>query len=143
MEQYIIEVEAERVKIRKVLFGKSKITNEFLFPLYQDRSGNLDDSSGLNTLRGIMRGFNNSITEEKEARDFCKKIHDFNEKYSSATKEKRSDTSTGSTISTDNLGEDYYEDTGDSKEALNVTQQKTAMPPKKPPPALPPQRNTT
>ena len=145
IDQYISEIEAERVKIRKVLFGKSKITNEFLFPLYQDRSGNLDDSSGLNTLRGIMRGFNNSITEEKEARDFCKKIHDFNEKYSSATKEKRSDTSTGSTISTDHLvlGEDYYEDTEDSKEALNVTQQKTAMPPKKPPPALPPQRNTT
>ena len=143
IDQYISEIEAERVKIRKVLFGKSKITNEFLFPLYQDRSGNLDDSSGLNTLRGIMRGFNNSITEEKEARDFCKKIHDFNEKYSSATKETISDSSTGSTISTDNLGEDYYEDTGDSKEALNVTQQKTAMPPKKPPPALPPQRNTT
>ena len=140
IDQYISEIETERVKIRKVLFGKSKATKEFLFPLYQDRSGN---SSGLNTLRGIMRGFNNSITEEKEARDFCKKIHDFNEKYSSATKEKRSDTSTGSTISTDNLGEDYYEDTGDSKEALNVTQQKTAMPPKKPPPALPPQRNTT
>ena len=145
IDQYISEIEAERVKIRKVLFGKSKITNEFLFPLYQDRSGNLDDSSGLNILRGIMRGFNKSITEEKEAREFAKKIHEFNEKYSSATKETISDSSTGSTISTDHLvlGEDYYEDTEDSEEALNVTQQKTAMPPKKPPPALPPQRNTT
>jgi len=113
IDQYISEIEAERIKIRKVLFGKSKITNKFLFPLYQDRSGNLDDSSGLNALRGIMRGFNNSITEEKEARDFCKKIHDFNEKYSSATKETISDSSTGSTISTDHLvlGKDYYEDT--------------------------------
>ena len=113
IDQYISEIEAERIKIRKVLFGKSKITNKFLFPLYQDRSGNLDDSSGLNALRGIMRGFNNSIKEEKEARDFCKKIHDFNEKYSSATKETISDSSTGSTISTDHLvlGKDYYEDT--------------------------------
>ena len=111
IDQYIDEIETERVKIRKVLFGKSNTTKQFLFPLYQDRSGN---SSELNILRGIMRGFNNSITEEKEARDFCKKIHDFNEKYSSATKEKRSDTSTGSTISTDNLGEDYYEDTGEA-----------------------------
>jgi hypothetical protein len=116
IDQYISEIEAERIKIRKVLFGKSKITNKFLFPLYQDRSGNLDDSSGLNALRGIMRGFNNSITEEKEARDFCKKIHDFNEKYSSATKETISDSSTGSTISTDHLvlGKDYYEDTGEA-----------------------------
>ena len=122
IDQYISEIEAERIKIRKVLFGKSKITNKFLFPLYQDRSGNLDDSSGLNALRGIMRGFNNSITEEKEARDFCKKIHDFNEKYSSATKETISDSSTGSTISTDHLvlGKDYYEDT------------KEAPPPQKP-----------
>ena len=114
IDQYIVEIETERVKIRKVLFGKSNTTKQFLFPLYQDRSGN---SSELNILRGIMRGFNNSIEDEKEARDFCKKIHDFNETYSSTTKEKRSDSSTGSTISTDNLGEDYYEDTGDSKEA--------------------------
>ena len=114
IDQYIVEIETERVKIRKVLFGKSNTTKQFLFPLYQDRSGN---SSELNILRGIMRGFNNSITDEKEAREFCKKIHDFNEKYSSTTKEKRSDSSTGSTISTDNLDEDYYEDTGDSKEA--------------------------
>jgi hypothetical protein len=138
IEQYIDEIEAERVKIRKVLFGKSTTNRQFLFPLYQDRSGNLDESSGLNALRGIMRGFNNSITEEKEARDFCKKIHDFNEKYSSATKETISDSSTGSTISTDHLvlGEDYYEDTGDSEEAPP----KTATPPRKPPPP-PPQRN--
>ena len=130
IDQYISEIETERVKIRKVLFGKSKATKEFLFPLYQDRSGN---SSELNILRGIMRGFNNSITDEKEAREFCKKIHDFNEKYSSTTKEKRSDSSTGSTILTDNLDEDYYEDTGDSEEAPP----KTATPPQKPPPALP------
>ena len=114
IKQYTVEVEAERVKIRKVLFGKSKATNKFLFPLYQDRSGN---SSGLNILRGIMRGFNKSITEEKEAREFAKKIHEFNEKYSSATKETISDSSTGSTISTDHLvlGKDYYEDTEDSE----------------------------
>ena len=116
IDQYIDEIEAERVKIRKVLFGKSKVTKQFLFPLYQDRSGN---SSELNILRDIMRGFNNSIIEEKEAREFCKKIHDFNEKYSSARKESISESSTGSTISTDHLvlGKDYYEDTGDSKEA--------------------------
>ena len=114
IDQYIDEIETERVKIRKVLFGKSNTTKQFLFPLYQDRSGN---SSELNILRGIMRGFNNSIEDEKEARDFCKKIHDFNETHSSTTKEKRSDSSTGSTVSTDHLGVDYYEDTGDSKEA--------------------------
>ena len=114
IDQYIVEIETERVKIRKVLFGKSNTTKQFLFPLYQDRSGN---SSELNILRGIMRGFNNSIEDEKEARDFCKKIHDFNETHSSTTKEKRSDSSTGSTVSTDHLGVDYYEDTGDSKEA--------------------------
>ena len=132
IKQYIVEVEAERVKIRKVLFGKSKATKKFLFPLYHDYS------SGLNILRGIMRDFNVSIKEEKEARDFAKKIHEYNEKYSSATKESISDSSTGSTISTDHLvlGEDYYEDTGDSEEALNVTQQKSALPPQKtaPPP---------
>ena len=139
IKQYIVEVEAERVKIRKVLFGKSKATKKFLFPLYHDYS------SGLNILRGIMRDFNVSITEEKEARDFAKKIHEYNEKYSSATKESISDSSTGSTISTDHLvlGEDYYEDTGDSEEALNVTQQKSALPPQKTAPALPPPRNTT
>lgn len=152
IKQYIVEVEAERVKIRKVLFGKSKATNKFLFPLYQDRSGN---SSGLNILRGIMRGFNNSITEEKEAREFAKKIHEFNEKYSSATKETISDSSTGSTISTDHLvlGEDYYEDTEDSEEADEVPDaipppRKTAPPPPKtaplkPPPALPLPRITS
>jgi hypothetical protein len=137
IDQYIDEIETERVKIRKVLFGKSKVTKQFLFPLYQDRSGN---SSELNILRGIMRGFNNSIEDEKEARDFCKKIHDFNEKYSSTTKEKRSDSSTGSTISTDNLDEDYYEDT---EEAPEEAPPKTATPPHKHPPALPLPRNTT
>jgi hypothetical protein len=141
IDQYIDEIEAERVKIRKVLFGKSKVTKQFLFPLYQDRSGN---SSDLNILRGIMRDFNKSITEEKEAREFCKKIHDFNEKYSSTRKERISDSSTGSTISTDHLGvDDYYEDTGDSEEApeegpaLLTGQPKTALPP----PRKPPQRN--
>ena len=64
IDQYIVEIETERVKIRKVLFGKSNTTKQFLFPLYQDRSGN---SSELNILRGIMRGFNNSIEDEKEA----------------------------------------------------------------------------
>jgi len=139
IKQYIVEVEAERVKIRKVLFGKSKVTKQFLFPLYHDYS------SGLNILRGIMRGLNVSIKEEKEAREFCKKIHEFNEKYSSATKESISDSSTGSTISTDHLvlGKDYYEDTGDSEEApaLPTGQPKTDTPPQKPPPALPLPRN--
>jgi hypothetical protein len=143
IDQYISEIEAERIKIRKVLFGKSKITNKFLFPLYQDRSGN---SSELNILRGIMRGFNNSIEDEKEARNFCKKIHDFNETYSSTTKEKRNDSSTGSTISTDNLDEDYYEDTGDSEEAheeapaLPTGQPKTTLPPPRKTPPPPPRR---
>lgn len=115
IDQYIDEIEAERVKIRKVLFGKSNVNKQFLFPLYQDRSGN---SSELNILRDIMRGFNNSFTEEKEVREFCKKIHDFNEKYSSTRKERISESSTGSTISTDHLvlGKDYYEDTVEAPE---------------------------
>jgi hypothetical protein len=109
IEQYIKETDAERVKIRKVLFGISKINKEPLFPLYQERGGSFDEDLGLKNLRDIMRPFRKTIEHENTARDFAKQLHEFNEKYSSATKEKISDSSSGSTISTDLITE-YEED---------------------------------
>ena len=110
IDQYVKETEAERVKIRKILFGKSKKNNEPLFPLYQEQSGGLGEDSGLKSLRDIMRSFDKTITGETNARDFAKQLHEFNEKYSDKV---TSDSSTGSTKSVDNsqLGVDYYEDT--------------------------------
>jgi 6-pyruvoyl-tetrahydropterin synthase len=114
MEQYTIEVDAERVKIRKVLFGKSKSNSKSLFPLYNDINFNTGDDSLLNQLRQIMKPFDKSISDKNQAIDFVNKIHAFNEKYSAATKKTISDSTSGSTVSTDQylLGRDYYEDTG-------------------------------
>lgn len=110
IDQYVKETEAERVKIRKILFGKSKVDRKPLFPLYQEQSGGLDEKSGLKSLRDIMRSFDKTITDETNARDFAKQLHEFNEKYSDNV---TSDSSIGSTKSVDNsqLGVDYYEDT--------------------------------
>ena len=109
IDQYVKETEAERVKIRKILFGKSKVDRKPLFPLYQEQSGGLDEKSGLKSLRDIMRSFDKTITDETNARDFAKQLHEFNEKYSDNV---TSDSSIGSTKSVDNsqLGVDYYED---------------------------------
>ena len=124
MEQYIIEVEAERVKIRKVIFGKSKSNNRSLFPLYDDVNFNTGDASLLNQLRQIMKPFDKSINEKNQAIDFVNKIHEFNEKYSAATKKTISDSTSGSTVSTDQylLGRDYYEDTGSPIEDESTTE---------------------
>lgn len=107
MEQYILEVEAERVKIRKVLFGKSRSTNKSLFPLYDDINFDTENASLLNQLRQIMKPFDKSINDKNQAIDFVNKIYAFNEKYSAATK-KTSDSTSDSIISSDS----YYEDTG-------------------------------
>jgi hypothetical protein len=119
IDQYVKETEAERVKIRKILFGKSKVGRKPLFPLYQEQSGGLDEETGLKNLRDIMRGFGNTIMDETNARDFAKQLHEFNEKYSDKV---TSDSSIGSTKSVDNLQPgDYYEDTAPSPNVADNT----------------------
>ena len=113
MEQYIIEVEAERVKIRKVLFGKSINSNESLFPLYIDEDFEKGGSSLLNELRQIMRQYGVTINTKDDATKFVNQIHKFNEQNSAATHKTISNSATGSTASTDHLLDkrDYHEDT--------------------------------
>jgi hypothetical protein len=114
MEQYIIELEAERVKIRKVLFGKSINSKESLFPLYidEDFGKGERDRSLLNELRQIMRQYGATIDTKDDATKFVNQIHKFNEQYSAATRKTISNSATGSTASTDHLlnKRDYIED---------------------------------
>ena len=101
IDQYINEIEAERLQIRTILFGKSTTKGKQpLFPLYQYQGSDLDQDWGLKKLRDIMRDLKSPITEEKKAREFAKTLHDFNEEYSG----KKSDSSIGLTNS-DNV---YY-----------------------------------
>ena len=115
MNQYIIEVEAERVKIRKVLFGKSKSTKKSLFPLYidEDFGKGERDRSLLNELRQIMRQYGATIDTKDDATKFVNQIHKFNEQSSATSHKTISNSATGSTNQY-LLGRDYYEDTGDN-----------------------------
>ena len=119
IKQYIIEIEAERVKIRKVLFGKSKINNQSLFPLYIDDDGGINGGTSLlNQLRQIMKKYGEVISDNDKAIQFVNEIYKFNEQYSTATKKTISNSATGSTASTDALvkEKDYYEDTSDTSD---------------------------
>ena len=117
MEQYIIELEAERVKIRKVLFGKSKVNKQSLFPLYIDDGGGINGGTSLlNQLRQIMKKYDTVIDDNDKATKFVSEIYKFNEQSSTVTKKTISNSGTYSTASTDQLveGEDYYVDTNDT-----------------------------
>jgi hypothetical protein len=117
IKQYIIEIEAERVKIRKVLFGKSKVNKQSLFPLYIDDDGGINGGTSLlNQLRQIMKKYGEVISDNDKAIQFVNEIYNFNEQYSTATKKTISNSANGSTASTDALvkGKDYYEDTSDT-----------------------------
>jgi hypothetical protein len=112
IKQYTNEIEAERLQIRTILFGKSTTKGKQpLFPLYQYQGSDLDQDWGLKKLRDIMRDLKSPITEEKKAREFAKTLHDFNEEYSG----KKSDSSIGLT----NSDNDYY--TIDDEETEGTT----------------------
>ena len=117
MEQYIIELETERVKIRKVLFGKSKVNKQSLFPLYIDDGGGINGGTSLlKQLRQVMKQYGTVIDDNDKATKFVSEIYKFNEQYSTGTKKTISNSANYSTASTDQLveGEDYYIDTGDT-----------------------------
>ena len=78
---YIKEIEMERTKIIKVLFG-TRSDKKKLFPLYQQIS-NSSDTNSLQNLRTVMRGFTeNTITDKSQAIAFIDAIHKFNTDYS-------------------------------------------------------------
>ena len=131
MEQYTIELEAERVKIRKVLFGKSNINKQSLFPLYIDDGSINGGTSLLNQLRQIMKQYGTAINDIDEAKKFVSEIYKFNEQYSTGTKKTISNSANYSTASTEQLveGEDYYIDTGDTGVAPQNQLQIEAPPP--------------
>jgi hypothetical protein len=78
--EYIKEINRERMNIRTVLFGTTTSDSKTLFPLYAPLSSNTNN--GLQKLREIMKGFNKPITEESQALEFLKRIHEFNDTYS-------------------------------------------------------------
>jgi len=120
IKQYTIEIEAERVKIRKVLFGKSNINNQSLFPLYIDDDGGINGGTSLlNQLRQIMKKYGEVISDNDKAIQFVNEIYNFNEQYSTATKKTISNSATGSTASTDQP-KDYYEDTSDTSDTSDT-----------------------
>ena len=123
IRQYTDEIEIERLQIRKILFGKWTVDKTPLFPLYHQ----YQDNEELMKLRGIMRDFKSPIVEDKEARVFAKKLHDFNQEISKDFNEKylhkkTSDSSPGSTKSDDTLQLDvqYEEDDKDTTSSSNV-----------------------
>ena len=110
MKQYIIELEAERVKIRKVLFGKSISDNQILFPLYIDYDvGRNGDISLLNQLRQVMKQYGTVINDNDTATKFVNEIYKFNEKNSAGTKKTISNSAIEQLVE----GKDYREDIGD------------------------------
>ena len=117
IQQYTDEIETERLQIRKILFGKSKVDNTPLFPLYHKYQYNEE----LKKLRGIMRDFKSPIVEDKKAREFAKKLHDFNQEISKDFNEKYlhknptdSSTSSKNLDGTLQLGVQYEEDENDT-----------------------------
>ena len=76
---YIKEIEMERTKILKVLFGTKTSDKKNLFPLYQQ----ISNSNSLQNLRDVMSRFSdNSITDKSQAIAFIDAIHKFNTDYS-------------------------------------------------------------
>jgi hypothetical protein len=125
MNEYIKEINLERANIRKVLFGVSKSNTKILFPLYAQLRDSKNTNDALQQLRTIMRGFREPIIGKEQAKDFLKKIHDFNDNYSKKSKSK-SDRSTINIIPYDEDDEYGYTD-------------EKNLPPQKPPPP-PPQK---
>ena len=128
MNEYIKEINLERVNIRKVLFGKNKSDSKILFPLYAQLRDSKNTNNGLQQLRDIMRGFREPITERTKAQDFLKKIHDFNDTYS----KKISKPNPGLITSTSYITQDEYTDTD---EQIGDTMRKPPL--QKPLPTLP------
>lgn len=76
---YITEIDTERTKINIVLFGKSNLGNEPLFPLYAPNLEKYDQNSQLEALRTIMRKYRKTISNKDEAQTFLDDIKNFNE----------------------------------------------------------------
>jgi hypothetical protein len=79
IEEYIREIEAERKKISIVLFGKSNLKNEALFPLYAPNLEKAEPNSELEGLRTIMRKYRETIDKKEKAQTFLDDIKNFNE----------------------------------------------------------------
>lgn len=79
IEEYVREIDTERTKISIVLFGKSNLKNEALFPLYAPNIEKADPNSELEGLRTIMRKYRETIDKKEEAQKFLDDIKKFNE----------------------------------------------------------------
>ena len=79
IEEYVREIDTERTKISIVLFGKSNLKNEALFPLYAPNLEKAEPNSELEGLRTIMRKYREIIDKKEEAQKFLDDIKKFNE----------------------------------------------------------------
>jgi hypothetical protein len=79
IEEYVREIDTERTKISIVLFGKSNLKNEALFPLYAPNLEKAEPNSELEGLRTIMRKYRETIDKKEEAQKFLDDIKKFNE----------------------------------------------------------------
>lgn len=110
IEEYVREIDTERTKISIVLFGKSNIKNEALFPLYAPNLEKADPNSELEGLRTIMRKYRETIDKKEEAQKFLDDIKKFNEDLKKQNGKLGSSSVTSSGYNTDDSYElDYGE----------------------------------
>jgi flagellin-like hook-associated protein FlgL len=105
IEEYVREIDTERTKISIVLFGKSNLKNEALFPLYAPNLEKAEPNSELEGLRTIMRKYRETIDKKEEAQKFLDDIKKFNEDL----KKQNGKLGSSSITSTSNITNDSYE----------------------------------
>ena len=105
IEEYVREIDTERTKISIVLFGKSNLKNEALFPLYAPNLEKAEPNSELEALRTIMRKYRETINNKDEAQTFLDDIKNFNENL----KKQNGKLGSSSITSTSNITDDSYE----------------------------------
>jgi hypothetical protein len=133
--EYIKEINRERMNIRTVLFGTTTSDSKTLFPLYAPLSSNTNN--GLQKLREIMKGFNKPITEESQALEFLKRIHEFNDTYSKEISKSAPSSMPSFSIKDENTTNEQIGNTADTavKPAVNQPSNPVVTnPPRLPPP---------
>jgi hypothetical protein len=105
IEEYVREIDTERTKISIVLFGKSNLKNEALFPLYAPNLEKAEPNSELEGLRTIMRKYRETIDKKEKAQKFLDDIKKFNDDL----KKQNGKLGSSSETSTSDITEGNYE----------------------------------
>jgi hypothetical protein len=114
---YIDEIDTERKNITIVLFGKSNLKNEALFPLYAPNLEKAEPNSELEGLRTIMRKYRETIDKKEEAQKFLDDIKKFNDELKKPSGKLGS---SSETLTSDITDDSYELDYGEVEEKRDV-----------------------